>query len=185
MATGELNQPTAAPAISQSNFQFFPLENPQLLSYTIDIDGQRMVFENGIQQWVNFVWPNKGAIPGARITAVDLEGKTHTVLDEPGEYGINRLVEGAQRTQKGNAFEMVWRSKQNPDVSVKVNFRLVSGDTAGNIGSNPGYKGMALSEQVVMNKAVRIVAAQEMPAGTMPVLAQANAVLQSAGGTAP
>ncbi|CAM4326267.1 type VI secretion system membrane subunit TssM [Acinetobacter pragensis] len=187
MATGELNQPAAAPAISQSNFQFFPLENPQLLSYTIDIDGQRMMFENGVQQWVNFVWPNKGAIPGARITAVDLEGKTHTVLDEPGEYGINRLVEGAQRTQKGNAFEMVWRSKQNADVSVKVNFRLVSGDTAGNIGSNPGYKGMALSEQVVMNKAVRVVAAQEMPAGSMLVPVQANAVLQaaSAGGTAP
>ena len=162
MATGELNQPAAAAPANQSNFQFYPLENPQLLSYTIDIDGQRMVFENGVQQWVNFVWPNKGAIPGARITAIDLEGKTHTVLDEPGEYGINRLIEGAQRTQQGNAFEMLWRSRQDAKVFVKVNFRLVSGNASGGIGANPCYKGMALAEQAVMNKAVRIVAAQAM-----------------------
>jgi type VI secretion system protein ImpL len=181
MATGELNQPAAAAAsASQSNFQFYPLENPQLLSYTIDIDGQRMVFENGVQQWVNFVWPNKGAIPGARITAIDLEGKTHTVFDEPGEYGINRLVEGAERTQKGNAFEMIWRSKQSPDVFVKVNFRLVSGNTAGSIGANPGYKGLVLVNQVVMDKAVRVVAAQEMPAGAMPAPAPAAANLSAA-----
>ncbi len=84
MATGELNQTTVTAAVNQSNFQFYPLENPQLLSYIIDIDGQRMVYENGIQQWVNFVWPNQGSMPGARITAVDLQGQTHTIFDEPG-----------------------------------------------------------------------------------------------------
>ncbi|MGE8541579.1 MAG: type VI secretion IcmF C-terminal domain-containing protein, partial [Acinetobacter sp.] len=173
MATGELNQPAAAPS-NQSNFQFYPMENPQLLSYTIDIDGQRMVFENGVQQWVNFVWPNKGSIPGARITAIDLEGKTHTIFDEPGEYGINRLIEGAERTQKGNTFELVWRAKQDANILVKVNFRLVSGNNAGNIGSNPSYNGMALSNQVVMNKVVRIVAAQAMPAANLTASLQPN-----------
>ncbi|MEG2471835.1 type VI secretion system membrane subunit TssM [Acinetobacter sp.] len=182
MATGELNQPAAAAPANQSNFQFYPLENPQLLSYTIDIDGQRMVFENGVQQWVNFVWPNKGAIPGARITAIDLEGKTHTVLDEPGEYGINRLIEGAQRTQQGNAFEMLWRSRQDAKVFVKVNFRLVSGNASGSIGANPGYKGMALAEQAVMNKAVRIVAAQAMTESQQRV--QAAAAPAGTGGAA-
>ncbi len=51
----------------------------------------KTVYSSGL----NFIWPNKGAIPGARITAIDLEGKTHTIVDEPGEYGINRLIEGA------------------------------------------------------------------------------------------
>ena len=105
MATGELNQTTAPAATNQSNFQFYPLENTQLFSYTIDIDGQRMVYENGIQQWVNFVWPNQGSIPGARITVVDLEGQTHTIFDEPGEYGINRLIDSAQRTQRDGRIE--------------------------------------------------------------------------------
>ena len=149
---------------------FYPLQNPQLLAYTIDIDGQRMVYENGIQQWVNFVWPNPGAIPGARITAVDLEGKTHTVFDEPGEYGINRLIDTAQRTQQGGSFEMVWKSKQDPNIAVKLNFRLISG-SSGNIGSSRGYAGLQLVDQVVTNKSVRVVAAQTAPT---PATARTN-----------
>ncbi|EKE24017.1 MAG: hypothetical protein ACD_6C00267G0006 [uncultured bacterium] len=161
MATGELNN-TSRQAVrpNQSNFQFYPLEQAHLLAYTIDIDGQRMLFENGIQQWVNFIWPNSGAIPSARITVIDLEGKTHTIFDEPGEYGINRLIDSAQRTQKGNIFEMVWRSKENPELFVKTNFRLVSGNNASSIGSNPSYSNLQLVDQVVSNKAVRVVAAQ-------------------------
>ncbi len=164
VATGELNQgqPTA-PAANQSNFQFYPLENPQLLAYTFDIDGQRMLFENGVQQWVNFVWPNPGTIPGARITVVDLEGKTHTIFDEPGEYGINRLIERAQRTQKGNNFEMLWNSTENPELYVKVNFRLVSGQHTHSMSGQPNYANLQLVDQVVSNKSVRVVAAQSVP----------------------
>lgn len=178
MATGELNQTAAPAAVNQSNFQFYPLENPQLLSYTIDIDGQRMVYENGIQQWVNFVWPNKGAIPGARITAVDLDGKSYTVFDEPGEYGINRLIDGAQRTQGNGSFEMVWKSQQNPNISVKVNFRLISGNSGG-VGSSRDYAGMSLVDRVVNNKSIRVVAAQAAPT---PVAA-VKPTTQSAGVT--
>ena len=176
IATGELNQGQGkAPAASQSNFQFYPLENPQLLAYTFDIDGQRMLFENGIQQWVNFVWPNPGAIPGTRITLVDLEGKTHTIFDEPGEYGINRLIESAQRTQKGSNFEMVWKSKENPELWVKVNFRLVSGQNANSIGGQPNYTNLQLVDQVVSNKSVRVVAAQSVPISAHnPATALAN-----------
>src|SRR5690606_23544917 len=67
LATGELNHTnTRTVILNQSNFQFYPLEQSHLLAYTIDIDGQRMLFENGVQQWVNFIWPNPGTIPGAR-----------------------------------------------------------------------------------------------------------------------
>nr|WP_254202573.1 MULTISPECIES: type VI secretion system membrane subunit TssM [unclassified Acinetobacter] len=163
MATGELNNNSHQSVTpNQSNFQFYPLEQAHLLAYTIDIDGQRMLFENGIQQWVNFIWPNSGAIPGARITMIDLEGKTHTIFDEPGEYGINRLIDSAQRIQKGNIFELIWRSKENPELFVKTNFRLVSGNNASSIGSNPSYSNLQLVDQVVSNKAVRVVAAQNV-----------------------
>lgn len=179
MATGELNQTMATAAVNSSNFQFYPLENSQLLSYTIDIDGQRMVYENGIQQWVNFVWPNQGAMPGARITAVDLEGQTHTIFDEPGEYGINRLIDYAQRTQRGNAFEMIWKDQQNPDLAVKVNFRLISGNS-GHIGSSRGYAGMQLVDQVVNDKSVRVVSAQTAPT---PLTIVKTNTLNAAGAT--
>lgn len=164
VATGELNQTVAATAaVNQSNFQFYPLDNPQFLSYSIDIDGQRMVYENGVKQWVNFVWPNPGAIPGVRITAVDLEGQTHTIFEEPGEYGINRLIDAAQRKKLNGSFEMTWTSKSEPALSLKVNFRLISGNSSGNIGSSRGYKGLQLVDKVVTAKAVRVVAAQTTP----------------------
>ncbi|MPW44448.1 type VI secretion system membrane subunit TssM [Acinetobacter guerrae] len=165
MATGELNQSATAVASAahQSNFQFYPLQNPQLLSYSIDIDGQRMTYENGIQQWVNFIWPNQSAIPGAKITAVDTQGQTHTIFEEPGEYGINRLIDSAQRKEQNGSFEMTWRSKIDPNLFVKVNFRLISGNSSGNVGSSRDYSGLQLVDKVTTNKAVRIVSAQAAP----------------------
>lgn len=160
-ATGSLSQ-GAASSTSQSNFQFYPLPNPQLLSYTIDIDGQRMVFENGLQQWVNFVWPNAGAIPGARITAVDLEGKTHTIFDAPGEYGINRLIDSSKRRDNNGVVEMTWQSAQQTNLAVKVNFRLISGQSG--VGSNRDLNGLQLVDKVTTNKATaRVVSAQQAP----------------------
>lgn len=161
VATGSLSQ-GAASSTSQSNFQFYPLPNPQLLSYTIDIDGQRMVFENGLQQWVNFVWPNAGAIPGARITAVDLEGKTHTIFDAPGEYGINRLIDSSKRRDNNGVVEMTWQSAQQTNLAVKVNFRLISGQSG--VGSNRDLNGLQLVDKVTTNKATaRVVSAQQAP----------------------
>jgi type VI secretion system protein ImpL len=160
VATGELNQAAAPAAANQSNFQFYPLPNPKLQSYSIDIDGQRMLYENGIQQWVNFIWPNPGAIPGVRITAVDLQGQTHTIFDAPGEYGINRLIDSAQRKPQNGSFEMTWTDPKDPSLAVKLNFRLISGNSNSNVGSGRGYSGLQLVDKVVMDKAVRVVAAQ-------------------------
>lgn len=160
MATGRLDQPATSAVSNQSNFQFYPLQHPQFLSYSIDIDGQRMQFENGIQQWVNFVWPNPGAIPGVRISAVDLNGQSHTIFEAPGEYGINRLIDAAQRKEQNGHFEMTWVSKTEPSLSLKVNFRLISGHSSGNIGSSRGYVGLQLVDQVTTTKALLVVAAQ-------------------------
>ncbi|SPL69710.1 type VI secretion system membrane subunit TssM [Acinetobacter stercoris] len=192
VATGDLNQPAAPAATNQSNFQFYPLQNPKLLSYSIEIDGQRMVYENGIQQWVNFIWPNSGAIPGARITAVDLEGQTHTIFEAPGEYGINRLIDSAQRKQQNGSFEMVWTSSKDPALSVKVNFRLISGNSSSSVGSGRGYAGLQLVDKVVTDKAARVVAAETAPIQTStqtqtttPTVTQPNTATQQQPNTAP
>ena len=145
---------------------------------------QRLVFENGIQQWVNFVWPNTGAIPGARITAVDLEGKTHTIFDAPGEYGINRLIDSSQRKEQNGVVEMTWVNAQNPGVAVKVNFRLISGNSGqgGNpsVGSNRDLNGVQLVDKVTTNKTtVRVVSAQQAPTPT-PAAPVANTTTTTA-----
>lgn len=161
VATGELNKASAV--TNQSNFQFYPLENSQLMSYTIDIDGQRLIYENGVQQWVNFLWPNPQAIPGVRISAVDLQGGTHTIFESPGEYGINRLIDSAERKPLANGIlEMKWASQQNPSLFVKLNFRLISGNTSSAVGAGRGYAGLKVVEKVTSNANVRIVSAEVM-----------------------
>ena len=55
---------------------------------------------------------------------------------------------------------MVWQSKEQPNLAVKVNFRLVSGDTSSSIAGGAGYHNLQLVDQVMSNKAVRVVAAQ-------------------------
>ena len=78
---------------------------------------------------------------------------------------------------------MVWRSKQNPKVLVKVNFRLISGNASGPT-TGSGYSGMTLVDQVVTNKGVRVVAAQTMPAGQAPVAPPATSPMSVVQGTA-
>ena len=159
VATGSLDQSNQA-STSQSNFQFYPLENPELIAYMIDIDGQRLNYENGVQQWVNFIWPNPQAIPGARITVVNRQGETQTIFDAPGEYGINRLLSSATRTDLGNGvFEMKWTSAQDANLFVKAKFRLISGNSGETRGAN--FEGLKLVDQVATaNTGVRIVAAE-------------------------
>lgn len=164
VATGEINQAPTAAAANQSNFQFFPVQNPQLLSYSIEIDGQKMAYENGLQQWVNFVWPNPSAIPGARITVVDLEGQTHTIFDEPGEYGINRLIDSAKRKPLNGNFELTWVNPQKPTLFVRVNFRLISGNTSTTMGAGRGYSGLQLVDSVLSSKPSQVVPAGQVPA---------------------
>ncbi len=106
------------------------------------------------------MWPNPGAIPGVRISAVDLNGQSHTIFEAPGEYGINRLIDAAQRKEQNGHFEMTWVSKTEPSLSLKVNFRLISGHSSGNIGSSRGYVGLQLVDQVTTTKALLVVAAQ-------------------------
>lgn len=164
VATGGLSQPTAPAAVNQSNFQFYPLQNQKLLSYTLEIDGQKMVYENGVQQWVNFIWPNASAIPGVKITAIDLNGEAHTIFEAPGEYGINRLIDLATRKQLNDgSFEMTWKDAKNPELAVKLNFRLISGNSASTVGAGRGYVGLSMVDHVVTNKDTRIVAAQAVP----------------------
>ncbi|WP_139852569.1 type VI secretion system membrane subunit TssM [Acinetobacter pullicarnis] len=154
IATGA--EPTTATVTNQSNFQFFPLANPALLSYSIEIDGQRLVYENGVQQWVSFIWPNPGAIPGTRISAVDLAGNSHIIFEAPGEYGINRLIDSAQRQPQNGHFELKWVSPQDPKLFVKATFRLISGSEGG----NRGYTGLKLVQSVTSKTASNVVAAQ-------------------------
>lgn len=62
---------------------------------------------------------------------------------------------------------MLWRSKTDPSLFVKMNFRLISSNS-GSIGSSRGYSGMQLVDKVTADKAARVVSAQQAPAQAAP-----------------
>jgi type VI secretion system protein ImpL len=69
------------------------------------------------------VWPNPQGVPGAKITALTPEGRNVVVLDEPGHFGLKKMIDAAQRKRKdGGVFEMSW---QNAGVTVTANLKVL------------------------------------------------------------
>ncbi len=82
---------------------------------------------------------------------------------------------------------MLWRSKTDPSLFVKMNFRLISSNS-GSIGSSRGYSGMQLVDKVTADKAARVVSAQQAPAqAAAPVKTEnpVSALAQPAAGVKP
>ena len=78
------------------------------------------------------------------------------------------MIDSSQRVEQNGVVQMTWSSPQNPQVAVKVNFRLISGNSSqgGNpsVGSNRDFNGLQLVDKVTTNKtAVRVISAQAAP----------------------
>ncbi len=107
----------------QTVFQIMPLSAPGLTEYTVDIDGQVMRYRNGLAAWVHFVWPGSGT-PGVRITGTAVDGKTLEFFNEPGRFGLEKMISAAQRKRIDNqTFELRW---QQGGASVGVQLRIIS-----------------------------------------------------------
>jgi type VI secretion system protein ImpL len=134
--------PAATPSgPAQTTFQIMPEPVAGLSEYTIEVDGQRMRYRNGLQEWTSFVWPNPSSQPGVKITGVDFEGRLINILDVPGAYGLERMMSSAQRKKLADGtFELKWSSAAAPQATatalVAVKFRLISGGSSQPSASN-------------------------------------------------
>ncbi|HEY3300068.1 MAG TPA: type VI secretion system membrane subunit TssM [Methylophilaceae bacterium] len=144
----------AAATVAQTLFQMQPLPAGGTLEYTIEIDGQQLRYRNVQAAWANFVWPNPQGAPGAKITAVTFDGRSIEIVNEPGRYGLEKLLASAQRKRKEDGvFELSWT---NGGITVAVNLKLISSPqvkspgavTVGGSPTNQGYRGMDLPKQV-------------------------------------
>lgn len=141
-AAGPTNQ-------NQTNFQLQPHPTPGLLEYSVEIDGQVMRYRNGQQDWINFTWPSSSGQPGAKITALTTDGRSVEVANFPGQFGLEKLINSAQRNRQENGvFTMAWVGGAT---RVSVNFRLIS-DARHSTGNNEsGLRGLKLPITVVGN----------------------------------
>ena len=152
--------PAGGAAESQTVFQIQPLPAPGALEYTIEIDGQQLRYRNTQSSWTNFIWPNPAGAPGARVSAVTFDGRTIEVANQPGRFGLERLINSANRKRKdGGVFELSWSSG---GTAVSIDLKIissaqVSGATLGN-GSAPNLRGMKLPDVIAGSGAAPIAA---------------------------
>ena len=113
----------AAAAEAQTVFQILPLSAPGLTEFTVDIDGQALRYRNGAASWAHFVWPGPGT-PGVRISGMTLDGKAVEFFNEPGRFGLEKMINAAQRRRIDNqVFELRWAQGT---ASVGVQLRIIS-----------------------------------------------------------
>lgn len=140
----------SAGAAAQTLFQIQPLPAAGVLEYTIEIDGQQLRYRNTQAGWSNFVWPNAQGAPGARIVAVTFDGRSIEIVNEPGRFGLERLLSTASRKRKEDGvFELSWSSGGS---SVAVNLKLISSPQATTTASGAattGYRGMSLPQNII------------------------------------
>jgi type VI secretion system protein ImpL len=126
------------------------LPAPGALEYTVEIDGQQLRYRNTPAQWASMVHPSPGGAPGARITAVAVDGRSVEVFNEPGQFGLKRMIDTAAKQKRdGGVFELRWTSS---GITVAMGLKIVSSPENGAAASAPqdqGFRGLRLPETVV------------------------------------
>jgi type VI secretion system protein ImpL len=112
-----------AAAEAQTVFDLLPQAVPGLTEYTVDIDGQQLRYRNAAATWSHFVWPGPGT-PGVKISGVTYDGRTVEFFNEPGRYGLEKMINTAQRKRTDSgAFELRWPQGA---LAVALQLRIIS-----------------------------------------------------------
>ncbi|TKC88315.1 type VI secretion system membrane subunit TssM [Trinickia terrae] len=108
----------------QTVFQILPQPSTGTTEYTLAIDGQQLRYRNTPPQWTNFVWPNPQGTPGATLSATTFDGRTIQLVNEPGRYGLEKLINSAQRKRRPDGtFDLSWTQG---NVTVALSMRIIS-----------------------------------------------------------
>ncbi|GAB3375700.1 type VI secretion system membrane subunit TssM [Massilia agri] len=150
-ANGVANVAAVSGGEEQTMFDLQALSAVGATEFTIEIDGQALRWRGQAQPWVHMAWPSNFGTPGARITAITPQGRSVTLLNEPGRTGLKSMVEASSRKKKdGGVFELTW---SNEGVSVSANLKVIgtrkpAAAPAPSPG-NQGFKRLRLPDTVV------------------------------------
>lgn len=163
----------------QTVFQILPQPSSGTTEYTLAIDGQQMRYRNTPPQWTNFVWPNPSGSPGATLNATTFDGRTLQLVNEPGRYGLEKLINSAQRKRRPDGtFDLSWTQG---NITVAVSMRIISTSQASGGSSDApqqqSLRGLRLPSSVADVSAaansVTATAANATPAATAATAATA------------
>ena len=161
----------ATSSAAQTVFQIQPSPAPGTLEYTVEIDGQQLRYRNTPAQWTNMVHPGTQGPSGARISAVTFDGRTVELFNEPGQFGLKRMIDAASKKRKdGGVFELRWT---RGEVAVALDLKITSSAETTGAGADAapqeqGFRGMKLPETIVGAPAAPAAAAAIAAAGVAP-----------------
>ena len=149
-AGGVANAAASSGGEAQTRFDLQALGTQGATEFTVEIDGQSLRWRGQPQPWVHMVWPNPQGVPGAKITALTPEGRNVVVLDEPGHFGLKKMIDAAQRKRKPDgSFELAW---QAGGVTVTANLKVLPAAPAPApvqaSASGQGFKRLRLPETI-------------------------------------
>ncbi|MCW7537695.1 type VI secretion system membrane subunit TssM [Aquabacterium sp. A7-Y] len=168
----------AAPAAEQTVFQLLPQPAPGLMEYTVEIDGQVMRYRNTTASWTHFVWPGPQGTPGVRITGQTFDGRTIEFINHPGRFGLERMVNSAQRRRLPNGHELKWTAN---NLTVAVHLKIIStpgAAPAANAAPTPAQGSAAGLRGAVLP---RVIAGESAAAGTPAVTTTASSTSSATG----
>ncbi len=163
---------------AQTVFMLRPQPAAGTIGYVVEVDGQKLNYRNGASQWANFIWPNPAGTPGARILATTFDGETVDIINFPGRFGLEKMINSAARTRLSDgAFRLKWA---NRGVEVSIDLRLLSSPQAQSGRSNDGggernWNGLSLPTMIAQVEPVAASAANETPASASAPAAPAAA----------
>jgi type VI secretion system protein ImpL len=98
----------------------------ELSSITLSLDGTGATYRNEPDNpWKPMLWPGQGGRPGAHLHVENASGATAD-LDEPGPWGLFRLLERVKRIEPsadGRFFTAVWDLEDLNGALVAIDFR--------------------------------------------------------------
>jgi type VI secretion system protein ImpL len=99
-------------------------------------------------------------VAGARVSAVTFDGRTVELFNEPGQFGLKRLFEAAQKRKHDGVVELRWLAG---NVAVAIDLKITSSAEANGNGetatASRGFQGLRLPETIVGRGAPAPVAA--------------------------
>jgi len=86
-----------------------------------------VVYGKGGANGAHFVWPGPGT-PGVKISGQTYDGRTVEFFNEPGRYGLEKMINTAQRKRTDSgAFELRWPQGA---LAVALQLRIISNAAA-------------------------------------------------------
>lgn len=110
-------------------FELRGVATPGITDVKLASDGYELHYFNQKEEWIPFQWPGQSLENFTHLEWQSQQAGLRSMLDEPGPFGLIRLLERAQVTPLDNArYLLTWTSDAGQDPLLRVQMRSDAGE---------------------------------------------------------